>query len=135
MLMFYLKTISELKGNQNLKEEFNIKFNHKYEITLSSRGFVIIKNLFTNKLTVCMPNQCGYIFIDSKRVNFKRLIYSKVYPNLDLTNKVIFNQIPNNFSIDNLFAVSKNELLLLKKYNFDVKKEEQTGVCYLQKSL
>ena len=101
-----------------MKEEFNVKINHKYNITLNSKGFAIVQNLFTNISTVFMPNKQGYIFIDQKRVNFKRLLYSKMYPNLDLTEKIVFALTPNNFSIDNLFATSKNELLLFKKYNF-----------------
>jgi len=106
------------------KQQFIIKLNNKYSVEFNSKGYAIIHNLFNNKRKILIPNKFGYVYFAGEKVNFKRILFKKIYPKMDLTNKVVCC-IGNNYSIDNLFVLTKYQFLNVKKFKLFVEKDSE----------
>lgn len=104
-----------------------------YSLYVNTSGYAYIEYWPTFKRKYFYPNENGYIFINGKKLNIKRLIYKAAFPYCDIKNKVVVKLKGNIYSIFNLFALTKNQFRLVKKYGLEVKKNENTGECYLKK--
>lgn len=112
-------------------EDIRAKELKLYSLYVNTSGYAFIQFWPSKKKKYFFPNEKGYIFINGRKINLKRLIYSVTYPKINLSNKVIVKLKGNTFSIFNLFALTKNQLRLVLKYKLEVTKNMCTGECAL----
>lgn len=111
--------------------KYTIPINHKYIVILHDKGGAEIINLFDNNKTIAIPSKEGRIFVGGQILNFKRLIFSMTYPQIDLSNKVIYST--GGFSIKNLFAVTKNQMLATIRYKYKLQKDNEGNTIFIKK--
>lgn len=114
-------------------EDIKAKDCKLYTLYINTSGYAYIEYWPTRKRKYFFPNDAGFIFINGRRINLKRLIYQLAFPYLDLREKVVTKLKGNTYSIFNLFALTKNQLRLVKKHNLKVEKNECTGECKIKK--
>lgn len=113
-------------------EDIKAKDYKLYTLYINTSGYAYIEYWPTFKRKYFYPNDNGYIFINGRKLNLKRLIYQSAFPYFDLRDKIVVKLKGNIYSIFNLFALTKNQLRLVKKYNLKVIKNQNTGECYIK---
>lgn len=113
-------------------EDIKAKDYKLYTLYINTSGYAYIEYWPTFKRKYFYPNDNGYIFINGRKLNLKRLIYQSAFPYFDLSDKIVVKLKGNIYSIFNLFALTKNQLRLVKKYNLKVIKNQNIGECYIK---
>lgn len=108
---------------------FPIKNYKDADLYFNTTGLAELEKWPSGKIKPIMPNERGYVFVKGEKFNFKRILYKKVYPKINLKNKVVISIKGQNFNAANLVAITRNELVNLKRHNKDVSKNYISGEC------